>query len=103
MLSDAYIIKSKINFIYLWFCILIYLWSKGQELSIFEQKLTVKQKQIVADNILKFILFFRENKAWQSCELSALQTILKKCQALFSLKKKKKYFKVLSAAVVISA
>ena len=29
----------------------MYLWSKGQELSIFEQQLTIKQKQIVADNI----------------------------------------------------
>ena len=61
-MSDAYIIKSKINFIHLWLCIFIYLWCKGQELSIFEQ-ITVKQKHIVADNILKLILFFRENKA----------------------------------------
>ena len=37
-----------------------------------------------------------------SCELSARQTVHMKCQALFSLKKKK-YFKVSSAAVVISA
>ena len=38
----------------------MYLWSKGQEVSIFGQY----TKQIVADDILKFILFFRENKTW---------------------------------------
>ena len=37
VLSYVYRIKSKIYFIYLWLCILIYLWSKGQDLSIFGQ------------------------------------------------------------------
>ena len=38
-----------------------------------------------------------------SSELSARQTIDMKCQALFSLKKKRKKFKVSSVVAVISA
>ena len=40
---------------------------------------------------------------WSWCFLRENKTINLKCQALFSLKKKEKYFKVLSAVVVISA
>ena len=57
--------------------------------------------QSVADDILKLIYSSEKIRLVISCELSARQTIHMKCQALFSLKKK--YFKVLSAAVAISA
>ena len=60
--------------------------------------------KIVADDILKLILlvFKKKIRLDISCELSALQTIHMICQALFSLKNKRMYFKVSSAVVVIS-
>ena len=65
--------------------------------------------KIVAGNILIIILFFFSGKLGLgiSCELSALQMIHMKCQALFSLKNEKKKknekekIKMVSASVVI--
>ena len=43
---------------------LIYLWSKGQELSLLGQQLTLKalSKFVIGDILKFFLLFFRENK-----------------------------------------
>ena len=58
---------------------------------------------IQADDILFFIIIFQRNKTGISCESSARQMILMKCQALFSLKSRKiDKDKMLSAVVVSS-
>ena len=51
--------QSKINFIYLWLCILIYL--KGKDYQTWAIVNPFPVKQIAADDILKFVWFFREN------------------------------------------
>ena len=57
--------------------------------------------KIVTDDILLFLLFFRDNMVYILCELPARQTIHMKCQTFLSPKNKKgKYFKMLPVAVV---
>ena len=56
--------------------------------------------QIVADDILKLILFFRENKTWHFMWI-VREADNSNEMSLFFLKKK--YFKVVSGAVAISA
>ena len=65
--------------------------SKCRLLKILPRVLSVKvPRKIAADDILNFFsLFFRANKVDILCESSARQKIHMKCQALFSLKKKK--------------
>ena len=47
--------------------------------------------KIAADDIFKYFYFSEEIRLDISCEVSAKQSIYMKCQALFSLKNKKKY------------
>ena len=63
------------------------------------QYLGNSNKQIVADDVQKLILFFRES---MNCQIHVKCLLGIKCQPLFSLKIKK-YFKVSSAVVAISA
>ena len=49
------------------------------------------------DKLMIFSPFFRENNFYISYILSPMETICMKCQYLFSVKIRKKYFKISSA------
>ena len=63
----------------------------------------MRPAKFVAENILRFFLFFFQWKTLDiSYELPAKQMIHKKCLTVFFWKKKKKKKSMLSAAVVIA-
>ena len=75
---------------------------------LFKQYLTFRTllANSAGDKLIIFFLFFPENRTWHfmqivsigdKCKLSPLETICMKCQILFPMKNKKKYFKMLSA------
>ena len=82
---------------------LIFFRSKGQELSLFSQQLTLKAlSKFVAANILKFfLLFFRENKTWHFMWIICLADDSHEMSSYFLWNIK--HFTVSSAVLVISA